>query len=132
MFFHVMHSHSFHSMSSCICNVECHYMFFHVTCMMRATCNIYDSWIIIYIAYNLHPHYNPCKYISSAYIHMIFHTLACHSIKQQHIKLDLHVQAQNSTHSSACQSMSSTDTLQNHHTQAHIFQQVQPTSELQF
>ena len=130
MFFHDMHSHPFHAMSLCICNAKCHCMFFHVICMMRATCNIYDSWIIISTAYNLHPYYNPCKNISSAYIHMIFHTLACHSINQQHTKLNLHAQTQNNTHSSVCQSMSSTNTLQNLHTQNCIFQQVQPVSEL--
>ena len=130
MFFHVMHSHPFHAMSPCICNAECHCMFIHVTCMIKATCNIYDSWIIVSTSYNSHPQYNPCKYINSTYIHMIFHTLSCHSIKQRHTKLDLHVQTQNRTHSSAYQSMSSTDTLQNHHTQARIFQHLQPASEL--
>ena len=44
-----------------------------------------------------------------------------HKIKKQHTKLDLHVQTQSSTHNSACQSMSSTNTPQNQHTQARIF-----------
>ena len=46
----------------------------------------------------------------SIYPHDFSHT-SCHSIKKQHIKLDLPVQTLNSTHSAACQSMSSTDTL---------------------
>ena len=55
VFFHAMHSHLFHAMSLCICNAGCHCLFFHVTCMIRGTCNIYDLWIIIYTTYNSHP-----------------------------------------------------------------------------
>ena len=32
-----MHSHPFNVMSPCICNVTCHYMLYHVTCLMNAT-----------------------------------------------------------------------------------------------
>ena len=36
------------------------FMSIHVTCLMRATCSIYKSWIIIFSTYNLHPSCNPC------------------------------------------------------------------------
>ena len=32
-----MHSHPCHAMSPCICNARCHYMLYHVTCIMNAT-----------------------------------------------------------------------------------------------
>ena len=32
-----MHSHPFNAMFSCICNVKCHCMLYHVTCIMNAT-----------------------------------------------------------------------------------------------
>ena len=32
-----MHSHPFNAMSPCICNVRCHCMLYHVTCIMNAT-----------------------------------------------------------------------------------------------
>ena len=31
-----MHSHPFNAMSLCICNASCHYMLYHVTCIMNA------------------------------------------------------------------------------------------------
>ena len=60
MLIYAMHSHSFHAMSSCICNAKCHFKPFHVTSTMRATCKIHNSWIIISTTYNLHPSYKPC------------------------------------------------------------------------
>ena len=32
-----MHSHPFNVMSPCICNARCHYLLYHVTCIMNAT-----------------------------------------------------------------------------------------------
>ena len=32
-----MHSHPFNAMSPCICNARCHWMLYHVTCIMNAT-----------------------------------------------------------------------------------------------
>ena len=50
-----MHSHPFNAISPCICNSRCHYMLYHVTCMMDATWKILlmhianASWTITYI-----------------------------------------------------------------------------------
>ena len=33
----------------------CHFMPYHVTCIMRATCNSTKTWIIIFSTYNSHP-----------------------------------------------------------------------------
>ena len=50
-----MNSHPFNAMSPCICNARCHYMLYHVTCMMNATWTILlmhvinASWTIISI-----------------------------------------------------------------------------------
>ena len=32
-----------------------HFMSYHVTCIMRATCNIINTWLIIFSTYNSHP-----------------------------------------------------------------------------
>ena len=51
----------------------CHFISYHVTCIMKATCNISKTWIIIFSTYNFHSLYIPCQYIKQAYINMIFH-----------------------------------------------------------
>ena len=42
---------------------RCHFMPYQVTCIMRATCHITKSWIIIFSKYNSHPSCISCQYI---------------------------------------------------------------------
>ena len=68
------HAHTLDS-TRCYCAYEmqlCHFMPYYVTCIMRATCNISKSWIIIFSTYNFHSLYISCQYIKQAYINMIF------------------------------------------------------------
>ena len=51
---------------------SCHFMLCHATCTIRATCNIYKFWIIIFPIYNFHSSQFLCKYITQAHINMIF------------------------------------------------------------
>ena len=38
----------------------CHFMLCHATCIIRATCNIYKFWIIIFPIYNFYLSQLPC------------------------------------------------------------------------
>ena len=43
---------------------RCQFMSYHVTCIMRATCNITKSWIIIFSTYNSHTSCISCQFIT--------------------------------------------------------------------
>ena len=49
-----------------------HLMPYYVTCIIRATCNITRTWIIIFSTYNFRSLYISCQYINQAYTNMIF------------------------------------------------------------
>ena len=47
----------------------CHFILCHVTCIIRATCNIINTWIIIFFLHIIHIHQQSMLYI---YQHNIF------------------------------------------------------------
>ena len=80
------HAHTPDS-TRCYCAYEmqiCNFMPYHATCIMRATCNISKSWIIIFSTYNFHSLYISCQYIKQAYVNMIFTQTAGYSFFQQY------------------------------------------------
>ena len=50
-------------------NANMSFMLCHVTCIMRATCNIINTWIIIIFLHIIHIHQQSMLYISTQYFH---------------------------------------------------------------
>ena len=109
-----MHSHPFQAMSTCICNAEYHCMSFHVTCILRDTCNIYNLWITIFSPYIIHIHHRTHVNTSGKHISTRFFTQpTCHSISNNTQTRSSCSDQENRTYVLACQFMSNNDMPQN-------------------